>query len=158
MSVAGAFLYILIVSGSISNNVCRTCSASLFIMLPLFLSSILWQEDKKKKESIEAKNKADSLVYETEKALKEHSDKISGEEKATIEEKLEALKKTLEADNTEEINKATEELTNAFHVLAQKMYQDAGAQAGEANPGEQAEEPKDDNVVDADYEVVDDDK
>ena len=63
-----------------------------------------------------------------------------------------------EADNTEEINKATEELTNAFHVLAQKMYQDAGAQAGEANPGEQAEEPKDDNVVDADYEVVDDDK
>lgn len=116
------------------------------------------EEDKQKKESIEAKNKADSLVYETEKALKEHSDKISDEEKATIEEKLEALKKTLESDNTEEINKATEELTNAFHVLAQKMYQAAGPQAGEANPGEQAEEPKDDNVVDADYEVVDDDK
>jgi len=118
------------------------------------------EEDKKKKETIEAKNKADSLVYETEKALKEHSDKISGDEKSKIEEKLEALKKTLESDNTEEINKATEELTNAFHVLAQKMYQAAGAQGqgGEGNPGEQAGEAKDDNVVDADYEVVDDDK
>ncbi len=116
------------------------------------------EEDKKKKEAIEAKNKADSLVYETEKALKEHSDKISEDEKSTIEEKLETLKKTLETDNTEEINKASEELTNAFHVLAQKMYQDAGAQPGEGNPGEATEEPKDDNVVDADYEVVDDDK
>ncbi|WP_432409271.1 molecular chaperone DnaK [Wukongibacter sp. M2B1] len=118
------------------------------------------EEDKKKKESIEAKNKADSLLYETEKALKEHGDKISAEEKSQIEEKLEALKKALESDNTEEINKAAEELTNAFHVLAQKMYQQAGPQGEAANPGEQSEQANDDNddVVDADYEVVDDDK
>ncbi|WP_432664581.1 molecular chaperone DnaK [Wukongibacter baidiensis] len=117
------------------------------------------EEDKKKKESIEAKNKADSLLYETEKALKEHGDKASPEEKAQIEEKHEALKKALESDNTEEINKAAEELTNAFHALAQKMYQAAGPQgeAEGANPGEQTEQANDD-VVDADYEVVDDDK
>ncbi|MCG8538603.1 MAG: molecular chaperone DnaK [Clostridia bacterium] len=116
------------------------------------------EEDKKKKESIEAKNKADSLVYETEKALKEYGDKVSGDEKSNIEEKLQALKKALEGDNTEEISKATEELTNAFHVLAQKMYQNTQAEGEAANPGEQTEEAKDDNVVDADYEVVDDDK
>lgn len=115
------------------------------------------EEDKMKKESIEAKNKADSLLYETEKALKEHGDKASPEEKALIEEKHEALKKALESDNTEEINKAAEELTNAFHALAQKMYQEAGPQGEAANPGEQAEQANDD-VVDADYEVVDDDK
>jgi molecular chaperone DnaK len=117
------------------------------------------EEDKKKKEGIESRNKADSLVYETEKAVKEHGDKISADEKAKIEEKQQALKKALEGDNTEEIDKAAEELTNAFHGLAQQMYQAAqpqdGAQAGEqpGNPGDQA---KDDNVVDADYEVVDD--
>lgn len=116
------------------------------------------EEDKKKKESIEVKNKADSLVYETEKALKEYGDKVSGDEKSNIEEKLQALKKALEGDNTEEISKATEELTNAFHVLAQKMYQNTQAEGEAANPGEQTEEAKDDNVVDADYEVVDDDK
>ncbi len=119
------------------------------------------EEDKSKKEAIEAKNKADSLLYETEKALKEHGDKASPEEKALIEEKLEALKKSLESDNTEEINKASEELTTAFHALAQKMYQDAGAQGDAANPGEQTEqatEQANDDVVDADYEVVDDDK
>lgn len=119
------------------------------------------EEDKKKKESIEARNKADSLVYETEKALKEYGDKVSADEKAKIEEKQQALKKALEGDNTEEINKAAEELTNAFHGVAQQMYQAAQAQAGEqageqtANTGEQAQ---DDNVVDADYEVVDDEE
>jgi molecular chaperone DnaK len=115
------------------------------------------EEDKKKKEGIEARNKADSLVYETEKALKEYGDKVSADEKSKIEEKLQALKKALEGDNTEEINKATEELTNAFHGLAQQMYQgaaQASAQAGDQAPND--EKAKDDNVVDADYEVVDD--
>ncbi|SKC79662.1 molecular chaperone DnaK [Maledivibacter halophilus] len=120
------------------------------------------EEDKKKKEAIEARNKADSLVYEAEKALKEHGDKVSGDEKANIEEKLKALKKALEGDNVEEINKGTEELTNAFHVLAQKMYQGAQGQGpqGEGQAGdsqEQSQKKDDDNVVDADYEVVDDD-
>lgn len=114
------------------------------------------EEDKKKKEAIEARNKADSLVYEAEKALKEHGDKVSGDEKASIEEKLQALKKALEGDNVEEINKGTEELTNAFHVLAQKMYQGAQAEGQAPKPEEQAQKQDDDNVVDADYEVVDD--
>ncbi|WP_053957576.1 molecular chaperone DnaK [Inediibacterium massiliense] len=113
------------------------------------------EEDKKKKEAIEARNKADTMVYETEKALKEVGDKVSADEKKNIEDKLEALKKSLEGDNAEEITKATEELTGAFHVLSQKMYEQAGAQ----NPqGQTTSEQKDDNVVDADYEVVDDDK
>ncbi len=116
------------------------------------------EEDKKKKEAIEARNKADSLVYETEKALKEVGDKVSDDEKKKIEEKLEALKKALEGDNTEEIKKATEELTNAFHTLSQKMYQQAAQEAQAQNDTAKDGDKKNDNVVDADYEVVDDEE
>lgn len=118
------------------------------------------EEDKQKKEAIEVRNKADSMVYETEKALKEVGDKISGDDKTKVETALEALKKSLEGDNTEEIKKATEELTSAFHVLSQKMYEQAAAQQGNAQEGQgqASENQQDDNVVDADYEVVDDDK
>jgi len=115
------------------------------------------EEDKKKKESIESRNKADSMVYETEKALKEVGDKISAEDKGKVEPALEALKKALEGNNVDEINKATEELTSAFHVLSQKMYEQAAANQKEQESGDSANK-KDDNVVDADYEVVDDDK
>ncbi|MCT4605288.1 MAG: molecular chaperone DnaK [Marinisporobacter sp.] len=116
------------------------------------------EEDQKRKDAIEAKNKADTMVYETEKALKEVGDKISAEEKANVETKLEALKKALESDNAEEITKATEELTTAFHALSQKMYQEAAQQNPGAAEGQNPENNQDDNVVDADYEVVDDDK
>lgn len=117
------------------------------------------EEDKKKKEAIEIRNKADSMVYETEKALKEVGDKISPEDKTKVESALETLKKTLEGDNIEEMKKATEELTNAFHVLSQKMYeqtaQQGAAQGEEAHGDGNADK---ENVVDADYEVVDEDK
>jgi molecular chaperone DnaK len=116
------------------------------------------EEDKKKKEGIEIKNKADSMVYETEKALKEVGDKISADEKTKVESALEKLKKAMEGDNVEEIKTATEELTTAFHTLSQKMYEQSAAQEQE-NPQDAtgSEEKKDDdNVVDADYEVVDD--
>lgn len=116
------------------------------------------EEDRKKKEAIEIRNKADSMVYETEKALKEVGDKISGDDKTKVESALEGLKKSLEGDNTEEIKKATEELTSAFHVLSQKMYEQAAAQQGNTQEGQGQANQKDDNVVDADYEVVDDDK
>ncbi|QZY56540.1 molecular chaperone DnaK [Crassaminicella profunda] len=116
------------------------------------------EEDKKRKEAIEAKNKADTMVYETEKALKEVGDKISAEEKTDVEGKLEVLKKAIESDDTEAITKATEELTNAFHALSQKMYQEAAGQNPGAAEGQNTESSQDDNVVDADYEVVDDDK
>ncbi|AOT68533.1 molecular chaperone DnaK [Geosporobacter ferrireducens] len=117
------------------------------------------EEDKKKKEAIEIRNKADSMVYETEKALKEVGDKISPEDKTKVEAALEALKKTLEGDNIEEMKKATEELTNAFHVLSQKMYEQTaqqGAAQGEEAHGDGSADKE--NVVDADYEVVDEDK
>ncbi|PAB58940.1 molecular chaperone DnaK [Anaeromicrobium sediminis] len=115
------------------------------------------EEDKKIKEAIESRNKADSLVYETEKTLKEVGDKISADEKAKVEAALETLKKSLEGDDIEAINKATEELTSQFHALSQKMYEQA-AQAQGGAEGQPGAKPEDDNVVDADYEVVDEDK
>ncbi len=117
------------------------------------------EEDKKKKEEIETRNKADSLMYESETALKEVGDKVSPEEKKTVEEKLEALKKALESDDIEAIKTATEEMTNAFHALSQKMYEAAAAQQqAESQTGESDDsKPDDDDVVDADYEVVDED-
>ncbi len=109
------------------------------------------EEDKKKKEGIEIRNNGDNLVYQTEKTLKEVEGKISADEKSKVESKLEELKKALEGDDYDEIKKKTEELTEAFYSISQKMYEQA-----QGNPGEGASGPKDD-VVDADYEVVDED-
>ena len=109
------------------------------------------EEDKLKKEAIEIRNNGDSLVYQTEKTLNELGDKVSEEEKATVEEKLEALKKALEGEDNEEIKTKTEELTEAFYAISQKLYEqnaEAGGE-GEGNAGAA------DDVVDADYEVVD---
>lgn len=110
------------------------------------------EEDKIKKENIEARNNGDSIVYQTEKTLKDLEDKISDDEKAKVEEKLESLKKALEGDDIEDIKQKTEEVTNEFHAISQKLYETT--QGGEAE-GEQA--PEDEDVVDADYEVVDED-
>ncbi|MBU5427128.1 molecular chaperone DnaK [Tissierella pigra] len=105
------------------------------------------EEDKKRKETIEIRNNGDNLVYQTEKTLKEVEDKIGADEKAQVESKLEELKKALEGDDYDEIKQKTEELTEAFYSISQKMYENANNQEGsqEAN----------DDVVDADYEVVD---
>lgn len=115
------------------------------------------EQDKQKKEAIEVRNRADSMVYEAEKGLKEVGDKIPAADKDKVEEEVAKLKKALEGDNIEEIKTQTEQLTNAFHVIAQKMYEQTAAQQGEAQ-GSEENGPKDDNVVDADYEVMDDDK
>lgn len=114
------------------------------------------EEDKKKKESIEVRNNADNLVYQTEKTLKDLEGKVSADEKSKVQSKLDELKKALEGNNIDDIKKKTEELTNEFHVLSQKMYQQASQQQQGNAQGEQANK-KDDDVVDADYEVVDDD-
>ncbi len=115
-------------------------------------------EDKKKREQIEARNQADSLAYQTEKSLKEYGDKIDAAEKKNIEEKLAALKKSLEGSDAEAMKKASDELMQASHKLAEAVY--AKAQAGaEAQPGGEAAQEggaKDDNVVDADFEEVKD--
>ncbi len=114
-------------------------------------------EDKKQKEAVEAKNKADSLVYETEKALKELGDKVEQSEKEKIEKILEDLKKSMESDDTEDMKAKTEELTTAFHAISQKMYEEA-AQQNQQPDENQETKTEDENVVDADYEVVDDEE
>jgi len=118
-------------------------------------------EDKKKREAIEARNHADSMVYSTEKSLKEFGDKIDAVEKGTIENKLAELKKLMEGEDAEAIKKATDDLAQSAHKLAEAMY--AKGQGGEGEAGGGAEQagsakPKDDNVVDADFEEVKDDK
>jgi len=116
------------------------------------------EEDKKKKETIEIKNTADSTVYQTEKTLKDLEDKISEDEKNQVQAKVDELKKAIEADNLEEMKAKTAEVTETFSAISQKMYEQA-AQAQQAQEGAQGQgQAQDDNVVDADYEVVDEDK
>ncbi|OBR92259.1 MULTISPECIES: molecular chaperone DnaK [Clostridium] len=131
------------------------------------------EQDKKRKESIDIKNNADQSVYQTEKTLKDLGDKVSAEDKKTVEEKVEALKKIKDGEDLEAIKKATEDLTQTFYGITSKIYsqnaqagqnpgadpnmgagQNPGAGAGAGSQG--ASEKKDDNVVDADYKVDDD--
>jgi molecular chaperone DnaK len=122
------------------------------------------EEDKKKKELIEARNQADAMAYSVEKNIKEFGDKIDAAEKSRIEDAIVRVKKAIEGDDIDEIKKAQEELTNASHKLAEAMYakasaSQAGAGAGAgAQGGPSAEQPgagkKDDDVVDADFEEV----
>ena len=122
------------------------------------------EEDKKRKESIETKNNADQLVYQTEKQLEELGDKISADDKAKITAKLDALKAVKDGEDLEAIKKATEELTQEFYAISSKMYADAqgaaGAQGGAGfdpnNMGGNSNAAHDDNVVDADFEVKED--
>ena len=104
------------------------------------------EEDKKKKEAIETKNQADSLVYQSEKALEEMKDKISEEEKASVTAEIEKVKAAIATDNTEEIKAATEALQKVFYEISAKMYQQAQGQEG-AQPG----------TNEANGEVVDED-
>jgi molecular chaperone DnaK len=118
-------------------------------------------EDKKKREAIEARNHADSMVYSTEKSLNEFGDKIDAVEKGAIENKLAELKKLMEGEDAEAIKKATEELAQSSHKLAEAMYAKGDGAEGEAGGGAEqsgAAKPKDDNVVDADFEEVKSDK
>jgi molecular chaperone DnaK len=119
------------------------------------------EEDKKKKEEIEIRNNADSLVYNTEKTLKDLGDKVSEEEKAKAEAELNIVKEKLKTGSSEEIKAATEKLTQIFYEISSKIYQQAGAQNPGAEPtGETAGQSTDsqENVYDADYKVVDEDK
>ena len=119
-------------------------------------------EDKKKKEEIEARNNAESLVYSSQKTLDQLGDKISGEEKAKVETEIDNVKKALEGDNTENIKQATEKLTTVFYEISEKLYSQVnpnaanGAEAGNAGP--EANTANDGNVYDADYKVEDDNK
>ncbi len=118
-------------------------------------------EDKKRKEEIEARNNAESLVYNCEKTITELGDKISGEEKAKAETEIENVKKALEGSDVEAIKQATEKLTTVFYSISEKLYNQnaTGAQNGagaETGTGEGPNVDENGNVYDADYKVEDD--
>ncbi len=120
------------------------------------------EEDKKRKEEIDVRNNADSMVYQSEKTLKDLGDKLSSEDKAKIEAEIEKVKEALKGTDIEAIKKANEVLTQAFYDVSSKIYQqnpDAaqGSDMG-ADPNAQAGSTEEqENVYDADYKVVDDD-
>jgi molecular chaperone DnaK len=116
------------------------------------------EEDKKKKELVDARNMADSLIYSTEKSIQETGSDLDETTKGDINKAIENLKKAMEGENAEEIKRLTEELTQASHKLAEAMYAKASAkqqaEAGEAGSSSSSQAPKDDDVVDADFEEV----
>jgi len=118
-------------------------------------------EDKKKREEVDTRNQADQLVYQTEKNLKEYGDKLEAEAKGKIEAAVGRVKEALKSENFDEIKSSSDDLNKIWSEAASKMYaQDQnGAQGAAGNPGEAQAEPesKDENVQDADFEVVDDD-
>ena len=112
------------------------------------------QEDAKKKDLIEARNNADSMIYQSENTLKDVEGKISDADKTKIEEAIKGLKDVKDGEDLEAIKSKTEELTQAFYAISEEIYKQQAGQ-GQAD-GSQAH--ADDDVVDADYEVVDEDE
>ena len=115
------------------------------------------EEDRKKRELVDARNNADSLIYTTEKSIKEAGDQLDESTKSDIQKATENLKKAMEGDNTEEIKRLTDELTQASHRLAEALYARASQQQAQAGGGGQsasAGASQDEDVVDADYEEV----
>ena len=126
-------------------------------------------EDAKRKEEIDTRNQADQMVYQSEKAIEEMKDKLDASEVSELEAEVNKVKEALKGTDTEAIKNATESLTQAFYKVSEKMYQQAGAQGGQPGPdmgganfggqqpgGQSAGNGGNDDVVDADYTVVDD--
>ncbi len=123
------------------------------------------EEDKKKKEEVEAKNNADHMIYQTEKLLKESGDKLQPSDKNDIESKVSALKSAIDSNNTDNIKQATDALQAAWSKASETLYKQ-GQQTSESGQTQQQSQGndnvnedtgrKDESVVDADYEVVDD--
>ncbi|MDB9752474.1 molecular chaperone DnaK [Pelagibacteraceae bacterium] len=112
------------------------------------------EADKKKRESVDARNQADSLVFSTEKSLKEHGDKVSPEEKKAIEEGIVNLKKSLEGTDVEDIKKNTQNLVQASMKLGEAVYKSQQKPEAKADDQKQTDPEEKDNVVDADFEDV----
>ena len=126
-------------------------------------------EDQQKREEVEVHNRADSLIYETEKNLSEFGDQVDAAIKSNVQNAVEDLKKALESQNTEDIKTKTESLMQVWHQASEELYKQTAEAGGDpsAEPGYQSgptDEPQstssssDDEVIDADYEVVDDKK
>jgi len=126
------------------------------------------EEDRKKRELVDARNEADALIYQTEKQLKEYKDKLDGADVKELEIGIERIREALKTDNAASIKEATESLNKVWQAAAQKMYQAASSQQGSAQEATKeasgttdagAEGPKaGEKVVDADYEILDDEK
>ena len=119
------------------------------------------EEDKQKRELVEARNSADALIYSTEKSIKDLGDKVDSATKAKVEESIATLRKAMEGEDTAEIKRVSEELTQVSHKLAEAMYQkaskneqQAGAESTEQTAGGAG--AADEDVVDADFEEVKD--
>ena len=128
-------------------------------------------EDKQKREEVEIRNNGDTLLYQTEKNIEEFGETLGADDKSQLDLAVNRLKESLNGTDTNEVKSATEALQQVWHQASEKMYQQAGAQPGEqagpqAGPGPQVDPTQqqppppqeDENVVDADYEVVDEDK
>jgi molecular chaperone DnaK len=115
-------------------------------------------EDKARKDEVDARNAADQVIYQAEKTLEELGDKVSESEKAPVQAAVEKLREALKGTDVEAIKADTEEVQKAFYSISEKLYQQQAAQAGEAGAAGAGAAPADDGVVDADYEVVDDDQ
>jgi molecular chaperone DnaK len=118
-------------------------------------------EDKQKKESVEVRNQADSLVFQTKKQIEELKDKVPADVKSRLESEIKKVEDALATNNTEQIKSATDSLNKVWNEVAAQLYSQAGPQgqpnAGQPQSEQKSEAPKDD-VQDASYEVVDDDK
>jgi len=123
------------------------------------------EEDKKKKELVEARNAADTLIYSTEKSMKDLGDKVDGATRSQVEAAMSPLKKAMEGDDIEQIKRLTDQLMQASHKIAEAMYQKAsqsgdpseggaGGPGGSGSEGHSSTKPADDDVVDADFEEV----
>ena len=116
-------------------------------------------EDKKRREVIDAKNTADSLIHQTENNLKEHGEKLDATTKNKIEAAVNRLKETVKGDNVEEIRSASDALNQIWNEASTQMYQQTASQAGQQAQGETGqEEKKEENVEEADFEVMDDEQ
>lgn len=116
-------------------------------------------DDKKRREGVEAKNQAEALIHTTEKSLADYGDKVSADDKAAIETAVADLKKAVESDNTDDISAKTKALAEASMKLGEAMYESSKAQAEADAAADAAKDARrDDDVVDADFEEIDDTK
>ncbi|MFL5236237.1 MAG: molecular chaperone DnaK [Rhizomicrobium sp.] len=115
-------------------------------------------EDKKRRALVDAKNQADALVHSTEKALSEHGDKVGQEERTAIENAIASVKEAVKGEDVEAIQQKTQALAQASMKLGEAMYKAQAAQGAEGQPGGEGATPNNENVVDAEFTEVDEDK
>ena len=116
------------------------------------------EEDRRQREVAEVKNNAENLVYSTEKSLRDMGERVDPATRSEIEAAAAEVRKALDSDNTDEIKAKTDALMEASHKLAEAVYQQAQQQHAQSGGDGQSGQPQDENVEEADYEVIDDDQ